>query len=64
MQADPVDIWYVGDTAVDIETARGAGMKLIAVTWGFRTKEELAAAHPERTADTPQEVLEIILKEN
>ena len=64
MKVTPDEVWYIGDTAVDIETARNAGMRLICVTWGYRTKKELADAHPERTADTPQEVLNIILNEN
>ena len=32
---------YVGDTGVDIETARNAGMPCISVSWGFRSVEHL-----------------------
>lgn len=32
---------YVGDSEVDIETAKNAGMDEIAVTWGFRSREFL-----------------------
>lgn len=35
---------YVGDSEVDVETARNAGLPLIAVDWGFRTGEQLKAA--------------------
>lgn len=35
---------YVGDSDVDIITARNAGMDCIAVGWGFRTREEQEAA--------------------
>ena len=35
------DCVYIGDTEVDLETARNAGMDCIAVTWGFRSEEQL-----------------------
>ena len=35
---------YVGDTEVDIQTARNAGMGCISVPWGFRSREQLEAA--------------------
>ncbi len=45
---------YVGDTEVDIETAKNAGLPCAVVGWGFRTEEELresGAGHIFRTAD-------------
>ena len=45
----PAPRWlYVGDTAVDMQTARGAGMTAVGVLWGFRDEAELrehGAAH-------------------
>lgn len=35
---------YVGDSEVDIQTARNASLPCISVTWGFRTEEQLKAA--------------------
>ncbi|NPC73884.1 HAD family hydrolase [Corallococcus exiguus] len=32
---------FVGDTSVDMDTAKAAGMYGVGVTWGFRTAEEL-----------------------
>ena len=32
---------YIGDSDVDLATARNAGVPCISVLWGFRTKEEL-----------------------
>ena len=34
---------FVGDTPVDMKTARAAGMHAVGVTWGFRGAEELRA---------------------
>ncbi len=51
------DCVYVGDTEVDIETARNAGMDCIAVTWGFRSEEDLIAAGAEVLVHDAQELL-------
>ncbi len=55
------DCVYVGDTEVDLETARRAGMDCIAVTWGFRSREQLLNAGATCLADTAEE-LEKLLK--
>lgn len=53
---------YVGDSEVDIATAGNVGMDCIAVTWGFRTKEEQkrAGGGVYAFADDPLEILELI----
>ncbi len=48
---------YVGDSEVDLYTARNAGMDCISVTWGFRDRELLDSEGATRYADTPAEVL-------
>lgn len=48
---------YVGDSEVDLETARNAGIPCISVTWGFRGREVLEAAGGQWYADTPEEIL-------
>lgn len=55
------NIIYVGDSDVDILTARNAGVKGIAVSWGFRTKDFLISNNAERIADTPEELLNMLL---
>ena len=42
--ADKSRAVYVGDSEVDIETARNAGIPCISVTWGFRDREQLVEA--------------------
>ena len=51
---------YVGDSDVDIETAKNAGMPCISVLWGFRDKEFLAEHGAEYYAETAEDVLRYI----
>lgn len=57
----PDDFWYMGDTPTDLKTCQGAGMHFIALTYGFRSREELAQAGATRFAASPAEALRIIL---
>ena len=60
LRADPSTAVYIGDSQVDIATARAAGLPCIAVTWGFRSRQELVDAGAETLADTPEELLELL----
>ncbi len=40
----PHETVFVGDSKVDVRTARAAGVAVVAVTWGFGAREDLAAA--------------------
>lgn len=51
---------YIGDSDVDILTARNAGIPCISVTWGFRPESCLAAAGAAHIAHTPQQLFEMI----
>ena len=51
-------IYYVGDTEVDIETAENAQIPIIAVTWGFRDRCDLEKAP--YIIDKPLEILNIL----
>lgn len=57
---EPADTLYVGDSEVDMQTARHAGVDACAVTWGFRTREELAAYAPAYMADVPADILKAL----
>lgn len=56
------DAIYVGDTEVDLQTARNAGMECASVDWGFRTREQLVEIGAEHIFDTVQELEEYLLK--
>ena len=55
----PQDCIVIGDSTMDLETARNAGMRAIAVTWGFHDRERLVAAGADLIADHPAGMLEI-----
>lgn len=57
----PENTAYIGDSGVDIQTAHNAGADPITVTWGFRTREELAADAPERMFDDVRALGEYLL---
>lgn len=52
---------YVGDSEVDVATAQNAGLPLIAVSWGFRSRAALQAAGATTIVDTPEELLALLL---
>ena len=47
---------YVGDSEVDIATAKNAGIPCISVTWGFRDSDWLTAHGAEALYETPEQV--------
>jgi phosphoglycolate phosphatase len=50
--------WMVGDSATDVEAARGAGVKVAGVTWGFHP-EALRAAGPDLLIDDPRDLVRL-----
>lgn len=53
----PEDCLYVGDSDVDLATARNAGLPCISVLWGFRDREFLARHGATTFAARPDEIL-------
>lgn len=53
---------YIGDSDVDIQTAKNAGVPCISVTWGFRTEAELQAAGATHFCHHPADLPQIIKK--
>ncbi|BAK74651.1 HAD family hydrolase [Arcobacter sp. L] len=56
------EIFFVGDTLVDMKTAKSAGMKAIGVLWGFRDEKELNENGADFIVKHPLDILEIVKK--
>jgi len=51
---------YVGDSEVDVKTAKNSGITCVGVTWGFRDRTVLEQEGADYIIDSPQELLKII----
>ena len=51
------EVVYCGDSDVDMQTGINAGVRTVGVTWGFRSREELAEYKPWLLADNPDEIV-------
>lgn len=56
----PERIGFVGDTPIDVKTAKNAGMVSLAVLWGFRSREELEAAGANLFLAKPTDLLALL----
>ena len=54
------EVLYIGDSGVDMQTAANAGLEAVAVTWGCRTREELASYSPAHIVDRPSQIADIL----
>ena len=53
-------VLYAGDSGVDMDTARAAGVRSVGVTWGFRDRAELYEHGADHVVDRPGEILELL----
>lgn len=51
---------YVGDSDVDIETAKNSAIDCVSVSWGFKTKDELLSFGAKNIADKPSDILKFM----
>ncbi len=61
MNVRPEDCMYIGDTAVDMQTGKTAGMFTIGVLWGFRDFDELQANNADLIVKYPMEIVEHVV---
>lgn len=54
--ASPADCVVIGDSTMDLETAANAGMRAIAVGWGYHDRDRLLAAGATRLIEHPSEL--------
>lgn len=55
------EVFYIGDSEVDIRTGKNAGVKTVAVTWGFRDKKDLKFEEPDYLVDSIEELRHILI---
>lgn len=53
-------VLYVGDTGIDMQTAKAAGVRSVGVTWGFRSREELIENGAGQLADRAEDILTLL----
>jgi len=56
------DTLYVGDSSVDMQTAKNAGVDVVGVTWGFRPLSELQEYEPNFIANSAEDLEKIIFE--
>ena len=56
----PEDTIYVGDSGVDMQTGKNAGLLTIGVAWGFRGEAELLENGADAIVHAPEEIIDFI----
>jgi phosphoglycolate phosphatase len=56
----PAQALYIGDEARDVEAAKAAMVRVIAVSWGFDHAAVLAEHQPTAVANTPEDIIRIL----
>jgi phosphoglycolate phosphatase len=56
----PEELLYIGDELRDVKASQKAGIPVAAVTWGFNSRESLAAAEPNYIFDSPADFLHLL----
>ncbi len=60
LKADPTHTIYVGDSDIDVKTARNADLTFIGVDWGFRSLEVLKKEGADCVVSRPSRILDIM----
>ena len=60
MKIEPKDLYFVGDSDVDMQTSVNAKMQGIGVSWGFRSVEELKKAGATSIIDHPKDLFKLL----
>ncbi len=59
-ETPPGQALFVGDSGIDILTAKAAGIRSAGVTWGFRSRTELEEAGADHIVDRAEEILALL----
>lgn len=63
MKVLPEHVFYVGDTEVDVRTAKNAGFQSVAALWGFRDTATLMAENPDQSVQKPLDLKSMFVVE-
>jgi len=61
---DVNSVFYIGDEIRDIEAAKKAGIRIIAVSWGMNSRKSLLENKPDYLAENPEDLFRFLLKNN
>lgn len=61
-QSPEAPLYFIGDTKGEILEGKAAGVRTLAVTWGYHQKKRLQEAQPEKIFEKPKEVVEYFLR--
>jgi len=56
----PEDLLYIGDELRDVKASQKASVPIAAVTWGFNSRDSLAASAPDYLFDKPADFLRLL----
>jgi phosphoglycolate phosphatase len=56
----PGACWMIGDSTMDMATARNSGARALAVTWGYHDRADLLATAPDAVIDRPEDLLGLL----
>lgn len=61
LKTEPQEIYYIGDTSTDMQTAKNSNMIAIGVLWGIRDEDELRKNGADYIITEPKQLLDIIM---
>lgn len=60
LKVEKSEALYVGDSEVDVQTAQNAGLEMVGVTWGYRSRETLVSAGANHIVEKPEKLLDLV----
>ena len=60
LDVKPSEVLYVGDSDVDMHTAKAAGVTAVGALWGFRDRDSLLAAGADHIVERPEDLVQLL----
>ena len=64
MNLNKDEVLYIGDSDIDMQTAKNAGMKSVGCLWGYRDLETLQNNGADYIAEKPEDIIRIVKEES